>query len=980
VSLLWLRRYYAALVIALAVYFAVLPGQRIVAVGLIGGLSTLAVLYGVTARDSPRRPAWLVIGVAMVALTVAFVLQASTGGLDRTTNRPVLPAVLYLLFYLVLAVGLLWLGRPRTPSRDVTTILDTMAITLGIGFLSWELVVRPQIEDLDLSVAGQTTAVATWTGYLLVLSGAVRLVVSWRPSLAQVVLVLATLAFLTASFRYGVSRVNGTPPDVEFVAAGLFAFFALMGAAALVPSMTSVASARFGQHHFGPLRLCILAVALLVAPSALLVEAAARSVRASVAIAVLSAAVGGIVLLRLVLSLRDYRRRAARGQAVLSATRASVVATRREEIQMAVETAFRRMLPPGSVFAVELDEHTALAAEPREKLRGGSRPDGTGELRIPLEMPHDAAALARRSFVFTAAPAALYEAEDALRVLGTQAGSALARIDLTHQLRAEERERYFRTLVLASTDVILISRGGRIHYSTPSAFGMFGRDVNGKLFDDLVEFSDGGRPGPVDLDGATEGRIRRSYGAEVLVQIRRRDLRDDPTVHGEVITLHDVTSEQEFQQALAYRASHDPLTGLANKDSLRQAVKDAQAGFVQPEMQAAIFIDLDDFKMINDTYGHEVGDGVLVAVARRIASSVADSDLAARMGGDEFVIFLAELRDEATARQTADRLADALARPITVAGIDIECGASLGLSIVSTPQDAATLLRRADTALYAAKTDGKGGWREYHEGMVTPGRRTTDLRHWLEAAIRDDTVTLHYQPVVDLATGVPQGFEAFVRLDDAFSTPMQPEELAAITRDNALVSTLDDWLLGRALHDLATLNRDAAGKPCYVTVTVSARQVANVGFAHRVRAHLSANDTPASLLVIGISESVLLSQRRDAWPVLSELRDDGVRMAIDDYGIGNASLSSLRHPLVDMVRIDGSFLADLDSERARLLLDVVVTLPARLGMEGIAKGVDTVAARDVLLSLGCRYGQGALYGSAMPLPDAVQWQRSHPHS
>jgi diguanylate cyclase (GGDEF)-like protein len=722
--------------------------------------------------------------------------------------------------------------------------------------------------------------------------------------------------------------------------------------------------------------LGMLAVAVLVAPTALLVEAAAGEIRTAVAIAVLSTAVGAIVLTRLALSVRDYRHRAARGQAILTATRASVVATRPDEIQTAVETGFRRMLPPDAAFSVEMDETTPTAAGAVKGLERRIRPDGTGELRIPLEMPRDGPAAAGRSFVFTASPAALTEIEDALRVLGGQAGSALARIDLAQQLRAEERERYFRTLVLTSSDVILISSEGRIHYSTPSAYGMFGRDVNGELFDELVEPSDGGGPSWADTEGTAQGRIRRPDGAEVLVQIRRRDLRDDPTVHGEVTTLHDVTREQELQQALAYRASHDPLTGLANKDSFRQRFKAAQDGSGGPGMQAAVFVDLDHFKMINDTYGHEVGDGVLVVVARRIASSVRDSDLVARMGGDEFVVLLTELPDEATARHTASRLADVLARPITVAGIDIRCGASIGLSIVRTPHDADTMLRRADTALYAAKTEGKG-WCEYHEGMATPGRRTTDLRHRLEAAIRDETVTLHYVPVVNLATGTPEGFEAFIRLDDAAGEPMQPEELVAITKDNALVSTLDDWLLGRALRDLGTMNRGAAGKPCYVTVTVSARQVAQIRFADMVRAHLSASNTPASRLVIGIAESVLLSERRDEWPVLARLRDHGVRMAIDDYGIGYASLSSLRHPLFDIVRIDGSFLEDLTSPRARVLLELVVTLPAKLGLEGIAKGVDTTAARDVLLSLGCQYGQGALYGSAMPLDEAIQWQRSH---
>jgi EAL domain-containing protein (putative c-di-GMP-specific phosphodiesterase class I) len=285
-----------------------------------------------------------------------------------------------------------------------------------------------------------------------------------------------------------------------------------------------------------------------------------------------------------------------------------------------------------------------------------------------------------------------------------------------------------------------------------------------------------------------------------------------------------------------------------------------------------------------------------------------------------------------------------------------------------------TLLRRADTALYEAKSDGKGRWREYHEGMATPGRRTTDLRHQLEAAIRDQTVTLHYEPIVELATGRAEGFEALIRLDSRAGHPMQPEELVAITEDSALMSALNDWVLHKALTDITIINRSGAGRPRHVGVTFSARQLRQPGFAETVRTQLAATNVDAEFLIIGIAESVLLAQESEAWNLLAQLRDDGVRVAVDDYGIGYASLSCLRHSELDIVKIDGSFLAELTSRRSRLLLEAVVRLPATLGLDEIAKGVDDMHARDMLVSLGCRYGQGSLYGAAMPLSEAVRWQ------
>jgi predicted signal transduction protein with EAL and GGDEF domain len=365
---------------------------------------------------------------------------------------------------------------------------------------------------------------------------------------------------------------------------------------------------------------------------------------------------------------------------------------------------------------------------------------------------------------------------------------------------------------------------------------------------------------------------------------------------------------------------------------------------------------------------------MLVTVARRIESCLSGDDVAARLGGDEFAVLLRQLPNEAAAQDAAARVADVLARPATVAGVDVDGKASIGMAIARTPSDTDSMLRRADTALYAAKTDGKGGWRKYQDGMATPGRRTTDLRHELEAAIRDQTLTLHYQPIVDLSTGRAEGFEALIRFDPIAGQPMEPEQLVAITEDNALITSLGDWALRKALTDLALINKDDPDQQRFVSVNVSARQLRQPTFAETVRTTLSATNVDASSLVLEITESVLLAHDERAWGLLAQLRRDGVRVAIDDYGTGYASLSSLRHTSIDIVKIDRSFLQGLKSRRPRIMLEAVIRLASTLGLDQVASGIEDTYTREVLRSLGCRYGQGPLFALAMPASEATRWR------
>jgi EAL domain-containing protein (putative c-di-GMP-specific phosphodiesterase class I) len=307
--------------------------------------------------------------------------------------------------------------------------------------------------------------------------------------------------------------------------------------------------------------------------------------------------------------------------------------------------------------------------------------------------------------------------------------------------------------------------------------------------------------------------------------------------------------------------------------------------------------------------------------------------------------------------------------------VGLDSRASVGLAIARTPAEFDSLLRRADTALYTAKEDGKGRWRQYEEGMVSPVRRRTDLRVELEDAMRDRALTLNYQPIVDLATGRVAGFEALLRLHRGDLAPMPPEELIRIAEENGLIASVGDWVIEQALSDLARLNPPDLREPRYVSLNVSPLQLRQPDFVAKVRERLRRFGVDPRQLVLEITERLLVPEDAQAWGFLAELRGDGVRVAIDDYGTGYASLSYLRQPAIDIVKIDRSFLNDLGAPNTRLLLAAVVRLCASLGLAQVAEGIEVPQARDMLRELGCRYGQGYLYAPALPVDEAAGWGR-----
>lgn len=575
---------------------------------------------------------------------------------------------------------------------------------------------------------------------------------------------------------------------------------------------------------------------------------------------------------------------------------------------------------------------------------------------------------------------------DAIEVLGSHAAMALERIRLADEINRRDAEAYFRTLVHNSADIILIvDDDGRIRYASPAVQAVLGRPApDGSLVTDLVDPDDHQRV----VDGLAlvrssgephdwqDWRLRHADGSAVQVEVSCRDLRSDRTVRGLVLTLRDVTERRRLERELTHRAFHDSLTGLANRvlfhDRAQQAVARAQRG---NHTVGVLFIDLDDFKVVNDTMGHQAGDELLIAVANRLAATLGSADLVARLGGDEFAALVDDASDPTEVEQSAQRVVAAFNEPFRLSGRLVTAAVSVGAATTTDALGTDELLRHADLALYVAKDEGKGRWRRYRPALHVSLVHRMELRASLEQSDVEKDFVVEYQPIVELATGSPVGLEALLRWRHPTLGLLRPDQFIDVAEETGLIEAIGDWVLRRAITTAAQWRGCLPpGSAPYVSVNVSARQFRTAGFIASVRQQLVEGGLPAEAVMLELTEGLLVGNDDHIWSDLAQLRELGVRMAIDDFGTGFSSLSHLRQLPIDVVKIDRSFTAEMEfSARQRSLVDGIIRLAHTLDLAVVAEGIETVADRNLLGDLGCGFGQGYLFSRPLPEHDAVAW-------
>jgi diguanylate cyclase (GGDEF)-like protein/PAS domain S-box-containing protein len=572
-------------------------------------------------------------------------------------------------------------------------------------------------------------------------------------------------------------------------------------------------------------------------------------------------------------------------------------------------------------------------------------------------------------------------------VLADQAGQLEY---LLEEVRGNEER--FRALVQNASDMVLVvGADSTVTYQTPSARRLLGYGPDalvGTCLADLVHPDErqqasaflaaaAATPG---ITAAVEWRLRHRDGTWLYMEAIGNNLLDDPVVAAVVFTIRSIMERRELNEQLHHQAFHDALTGLANRALFRNRVEHALTRRRTPDDSVTVlFLDLDDFKVVNDSLGHEAGDYLLATVAERLQACLRPVDTPARLGGDEFAVLLEETAGEQGATEVAERILDLLRLPILLErqgggarqAVDHELfvHASIGIAISSPGVAADELLRNADLAMYAAKTRGKGCYEIYkpslHAATVERMQLKADLQHALERG----ELRLQYQPIMTIDSGRIAGLEALLRWHHPERGLVPPDRFIPLAEETGLIVPIGQWVLEQACVQARRWQQRQSGQPLTMSVNLSARQFQQPDLIESIRRTLVATGLNAAGLVLELTESLLMQDTDATTAKLHELKALGLRLAIDDFGTGYSSLSYLRRFPVDILKIDKSFVERLDvSGEESALAQAIVKLGHTLRLKTVAEGVEEGGQLDALRAIDCHLGQGFYF--AHPLDPA----------
>ncbi len=439
-----------------------------------------------------------------------------------------------------------------------------------------------------------------------------------------------------------------------------------------------------------------------------------------------------------------------------------------------------------------------------------------------------------------------------------------------------------------------------------------------------------------------------------------------------IVVARDITHQKKSEEKAIWMAQHDALTGLPNRALLQDRLDAALAKADEPIAGALLILDVDNFKSINDTLGHDGGDALLCTFAERLRAAVAEDDLVARTGGDEFALIIAA-RSDAEVEAVAQRIFAQLREPFSYGARLFECGASIGASFIAHGgMVRSEIMKSADIALYAAKSGGRAQLRIFESAMMVEVEKHQTMIASARFALQRDTVVPYYQPKVSLRTSQIIGFEALLRWHDGQGDLRGPDAICAAFEDPVLSGPLSDRMMEKVLDDVQAWIAAGIGFG-HVAINVAGADFRRGDFAETVLTRLSARDIPSSCIQIEVTENVFLGQGADdVEEALRRLSDHGIRIALDDFGTGYASLSHLNQFPVDLLKIDRSFIQRIGtSVDAEAISSTVINLGRCLGLEVVAEGVETPAQEAQLIQMGCDTGQGFLYSKAMPAQDVA---------
>lgn len=571
-----------------------------------------------------------------------------------------------------------------------------------------------------------------------------------------------------------------------------------------------------------------------------------------------------------------------------------------------------------------------------------------------------------------------------------QTSAVLVIHDVTKRKQTEElltnTEAKFRSLIQNSSDMIcILEPDGLMQYSSPSHERLLGYPPSYLMGKNAFDFIH-----PEDVNSAldvftqamqdtshtlcVEYRFRHQDGSWCYLESKVTNLINDPSVRGMAINTRDITERKRAEAQLLHNAFHDPLTGLPNRalfmDRLGRAVEHAKRH--ENYQFAVLFIDLDRFKVINDSLGHTLGDRLLIAIASRFNLCLRPGDTVARFGGDELTILLEGIKDVSDALQVAEQIQSQLQLSFDLGkGQEIFTTASIGIALGGAEcARAEDILRHADIAMYRAKALGKARCVIFkvnmHDRAIARLQLETDLR----LAIERNEFCLHYQPIVSLATGWLNGFEALIRWQHPQKGLISPAEFIAVAEETGAIVPIGKWVLRAACHQMSQWQKQFPfHPPLSISVNISAKQFSEPDLSHHIIQVLQETELDASSLKLELTESILMENAESTVAILQQIKAMKVQLYMDDFGTGYSSLSYLHRFPIERLKIDRSFinLMELEGETPAII-QTIITLAHNLGMNVTAEGIEKVEQLQKLKKLGCEYGQGYFFSKPV---DAV---------
>jgi diguanylate cyclase (GGDEF)-like protein/PAS domain S-box-containing protein len=992
--------------------------------------SPIAIVLAVRMWTPNARAAWYLFALGQTFFVIGDVITYNYHDFFGTDlPYPSIGDVAYLLVYPCLVGGLLLLIRRRNPGRDRDSVIDSLIVAIGIGTVQWVFLMSPVAHDSTSTLIQKLVGMAYPFMDLILLTAVVRLAIgAGKRAPSMYLMGAAALALFLTDTVYTYISVTGQVYDQSgYLEAGWGIFYLLWGAAALHPSMRTLSDKApdVERGRMSKLRLLLLGAASLIAPGVMLIQLGRTDTADMPVLIGASVMLFVLVVLRMAGLVRRQEQSTLREKALRNAGAALVTATNRQSIYTATLQAARSLVGDdgGLRLLVATDDdadlfqvvaaaggaegvegtRVSLSILPqwkRDRLlshRSYEVPTEESEIANSLGMPANATFFLNaplfmkeelQGVLVVAGPSSVPRAtRDSIEALSSQVALALDSALTTEILLIRQSEARFSSLVQNSSDVVMVVEAdSTIRYMSPSVERVLGHApgrLEGTKLTVLIHPDDragvlqfltsGGREEDAH-PGLTEFRMKHRDDFWLHVETLRTNLMHDENVKGIVLNTRDVSERKAFEEQLQHQAFHDAVTGLANRALFKDRVEHMIERQARDNLPVSIlFMDLDDFKTINDSLGHAAGDRMLAEVGERLKVSLRQADTAARLGGDEFAILLEDGGDGVDAAEVAARILASLEGPFHLEGKEVFARASIGIATADAetggPEGAEELLRNADVAMYMAKEAGKGRYQVFEPAMHDTALRRLELKADLQRAVDNDEFILHFQPVIELATGRVEGLEALVRWRHPTRGVIPPMDFIPLAEETGMIVSIGRWVLQEACTQARQLQeRYVMDPPLQMAVNLSARQLQRPEIVGEIAATLMETQLDPSSLVLEITESVMMQDMELSIQRLAELKELGVQLAVDDFGTGYSSLNYIRRFPVDILKVDKSFVDGVnDGGEESALTAAIIELAGILRLRPVAEGIERADQLEKLLDLRCDLGQGYYFAKPLPL-------------